>query len=132
MCRGVRSKPLGRVGWRRAQRNPTLGLAGNKGLLAYAMGIPLSGDLLMCDEAGWVDVVEWFGTVSADGYRPTADCGHAAKLRNMANSHANFLLASFRVSGATLKQNRELRMSKESYQAHKAKNMRPLVSSTYS
>ena len=43
-----------------------------------------------------------------------------------------FLLASCRVSGATLKPNKELRMDKERYQTQVAQSITPLVSSTYS
>lgn len=40
-----------------------------------------------------------------------------------------FLLVPCRVSGATLKLNRELRMDKERYQTQSAENITPLVSS---
>jgi len=43
-----------------------------------------------------------------------------------------FLLASFRVSSATLKQNRELRMSKERYATETTENTTLLLPSTYS
>ena len=43
-----------------------------------------------------------------------------------------FPLASCRVSGATLKPIKELRMDKERYQTQTAENITPLVSPTYS
>lgn len=65
-----------------------------------------------------------------DCFRPKADHGHAANTPVMcAQVMSFFLLVPCRVSGATLKLNRELRMHKERYQTQSAENITPLVSS---
>ena len=65
--------------------------------------------------------------------RPKADHGHAVASSVMCTVVMSlFLLASCRVSGATLKPIKELRMDKERYQTQTAENITPLVPSTYS
>lgn len=65
--------------------------------------------------------------------RPKAEHRHALDPSVMcAQVMSHFLRAACRISSATLKQNKELRMDSERYLSQPAENITPLVSSTYS
>jgi hypothetical protein len=72
-----------------------------------------------------------FLPVTTGRKRPKADHGRAANAPVMgAKVMSLFLLTSCRVSSATLKPNKELRMDKERYQTQSAENITPDASST--